>query len=86
MCAVFNLMLNIFYTTDVDKGVRTMCALVLEYLTFVTSRLFTYKSVTTRLFVAITRIDQEMTILPCVFTPYDSIDLVEESIASSFCP
>jgi len=46
MCAVFNLMLNIFYTTDVDKGMRTMCALVLEYLTFVTSRLFTYKYVT----------------------------------------
>ena len=55
---------------------RTMCALVLEYLTFVTSRLFTYKSVITRLFVASTRIDQEMPVLPCVFTPYDSIDLV----------
>ena len=53
-----------------------MCALVLEYLMFVTTRLFTYKSVITRLFVASTRIDQEMSILPCVFTPYDSIDLV----------
>ena len=76
MCAVFNLMLNIFCTTYVDKGMRTMCALVLEYLTFVTSRLFTYKSVITRLFVASTRIDQEMSILPFFFSQYFSIDLV----------
>ena len=69
-------MLNIFCADYVDKGMRTMCALALEYLTFVTTRLFTYKSVITRLFVASTRIDQEMSILPCVFTPYDSIDLV----------